>query len=476
MRYYSFSFFTLILYQLISYFSLHYLSHHSYIRDNSIDIGVEGVTNTLVDTVSNNESATSPSKQATSLAQDNTVATVNSTAIAAANTVPSPLVQPAQAGPSTTVASTEHAFTTATTDPAQSGPSANVATTAQASTTTTTTTNTGRLDSEECTCGCGLDTKSAKAQSADTKRGKVDWCHEIQSHPDVYMKKYATLCKFGKGIRCNLCAVFVRMRRDFDTSNWDSTGGHISGIKHGEKETARRYREAVDERERLKAQADGIVVLPKKPKAQSSLLGLFKKTASKEAASPASNTQVTSPASNTRVTTGSKSCEGIIPRKFGYGKKLAMMNTYAILSPTANYTMGELIGSGTFNLYAKTCKGAGIIRTRKTCPGIRCDDCQGLWTTRSTKLKLLVDKRGGSLLTMERCLNAPVLSEDDAVTMKQFINNNISLWFKKAGQDLHAMVKHRVQFYEKVKVCFTMLIYALNLLDSYSDIIDVISH
>ena len=77
---------------------------------------------------------------------------------------------------------------------------------------------------------------------------------------------------------------------------------------------------------------------------------------------------------------------------------------------------------------------------------------------------------------MERCLNAPVLSEDDAFTMKQFINNNISLWFKKAGQDLHAMVKHRVQFYEKVKVCFTMLIYALNLLDSYSDIIDVISH
>ena len=41
--------------------------------------------------------------------------------------------------------------------------------------------------------------------------------------------------------------------------------------------------------------------------------------------------------------------------------------------------------------------------------------------------------------------------------MKQFINNNISLWFKKAGQDLHAMVKHRVQFYEKVKVCFIMM-------------------
>ena len=78
-----------------------------------------------------------------------------------------------------------------------------------------------------------------------------------------------------RGMLQSLC-VFVRTRRDFDTSNWDSKGDHIYSQKHGEKKTAQKYHESVDERERLKTEEDGIAVLPKKPKVQASLPGLKK--------------------------------------------------------------------------------------------------------------------------------------------------------------------------------------------------------
>ena len=136
----------------------------------------------------------------------------------------------------------------------------------------------------------------------------------------MYLKNYAILCKFGKGICCNLYRSSVRMRRDFDTSNWDSKGGHIYSQKHGGKKTARKYRESIDEMERLKAEEDGIVVLPKKSKAQALLLGLFRKASSTSA--DASNTEGSSSTNKSRAssTRARVTTEGIIPMKFGYGK------------------------------------------------------------------------------------------------------------------------------------------------------------
>ena len=69
------------------------------------------------------------------------------------------------------------------------------------------------LDTEECNCGCGLNTVSAREQSGNGTRARSVWTTKIQSDTDV--KKWATLCKFGRGINCNLCATLVKMRRYF---------------------------------------------------------------------------------------------------------------------------------------------------------------------------------------------------------------------------------------------------------------------
>ena len=101
--------------------------------------------------------------------------------------------------------------------------------------------------------------------------------------------------------------------------------------------------------------------------------------------------------------------------------------------------------------YTKACKGEGVTRTRETCPGIQCDECQYTWTKKSTKLKDIVNRRGVNLLTAERYLNAPALSEDDKEAMQNFIHNSPTLYFKREGTELYKMVEHRIFYYKKLR-------------------------
>ena len=334
-------------------------------------------------------------------------------------------------------------------------------------------------DFDECNCGCSLNTVSDRESPGNRTKGRSAWTTEIQSDTDVM--KWATLCKFGRGINCKLCATFVKMRRYFDTSNWDSNSGHINGNNHLEKKGERQWADRREEIDRSKNHENGTVVVPPKLKGQATLSSLFNKQRQESSLlSAATSTSISScnvsstaraislsPAtSNTPV---SKCCAGIIPRKLGMEDKLAVMAKYSQIQDTSNYLIkeyGEL--SGLYNLFSRGCMGEGVNRTRLTCPGIRCNECQTLWTSQSSAFKKIVRRRGGNLLTAERCLNAPVLSKDDANAMQKFIHNGPLLYFKEGpGTTLFQMLQHRILFYNQAKVC-NFLLYQYNYLSYYS--------
>ena len=103
--------------------------------------------------------------------------------------------------------------------------------------------------------------------------GRMSWSHEILRAPDVAVKLWTTLCKFGHFIYCHVCGSRRTMRRPYDTSVWDGKGGHATNDTYAANVTACRNREFHKELARLKSAADGveIVALPNNPKAQASL-------------------------------------------------------------------------------------------------------------------------------------------------------------------------------------------------------------
>ena len=94
-----------------------------------------------------------------------------------------------------------------------------------------------------------------------------------------------------------------------------------------------------------------------------------------------------------------------------YGKK----NTGGV------YEMNEFYDTGTYNLYAKMCKGEGIPCARKTCMGVRCNNCHAEWTNKSSGYKDLVQRHRRNFTSTMRLLNSPALSNEDETTTNKFI-------------------------------------------------------
>ena len=360
-----------------------------------------------------------------------------------------------------------------------------------------------------CGCGCGLDTRAAKAKLGETKRGKMEWCPALLASPEVAKKHWYTPCKFGLFINCNLCNSHVKMRRPFDTNAWTSSGGHCDSLKtkkHIERVIARRAHDDYEERSRRKAAADGLVIISrKKPKGQASLRGFFINNVSPSRMSVStgsSSTSVTSVSASvatgassvsglttsvsgtnsheessifscghksrasssveslsgsvSQTSHGIKTCEGIIPSRCKLGNHVLQMKKYGSIVFGGKYVIKEFSDTHTYNLYARTCEGMGIPRSRKTCVGVRCDNCHTLWFKNSSRYKEVVQRRGGNFLTAIRLLNTPALSEEDEIMMDKFNRTPHQYVNEGSGRDLITMVKHRLEFYREAKVSYVV--------------------
>ena len=114
--------------------------------------------------------------------------------------------------------------------------------------------------------------------------------------------------------------------------------------------------------------------------------------------------------------------------------------------------MNEFSDTGTYNFYAKTCKGEGIPLTQKTCIGVHLDNCHAEWTNKRLGYKDLVQRRRRNFTSAMRLLNFLALSDEDETTMNKLIFTP-GLWTKKGlGRDLITMVNHWLQLYRETKV------------------------
>ena len=97
-----------------------------------------------------------------------------------------------------------------------------------------------------------------------------------------------------------------------------------------------------------------------------------------------------------------------------------LMWKYGSVSGDKDYMIKEVSESAKYNLYAKICIGEGIVLTRKTSPGVCCDECNDLWKIESSNIKSWLHNRGRKFKGAERILNTPVLSEEGATKMTRF--------------------------------------------------------
>ena len=122
--------------------------------------------------------------------------------------------------------------------------------------------------------------------------------------------------------------------------------------------------------------------------------------------------------------------------------------------------MNEFSDTGTYNLYAKTCKGEGIPRAHNTCMGVRCDNCREEWTNKISGYKNLVQCRRINFTSAMRLINSLAFSDKDETTMNKLIHTP-GLWINEGSErDFIAMVKHWLQFYREEKLsCVVSVIF-----------------
>ena len=108
------------------------------------------------------------------------------------------------------------------------------------------------------------------------------------------------------------------------------------------------------------------------------------------------------------------------------------------------YEMNEFSDTGTYNLYAKTCKGEGIPCARKTCMGVCCNKCHAEWTNKSLGYKDLVQCRGINFTSAMRLINSPSFSDEDETTMNKLIFTPGLSMNEGSVRDMITMVKHRI--------------------------------
>ena len=102
------------------------------------------------------------------------------------------------------------------------------------------------------------------------------------------------------------------------------------------------------------------------------------------------------------------------------------------------------------NLFSVGCTEEGIYISRKNRRGFRCNKCQDEWTKKSSRYKHKVKNWGIKLRDVERCLNAPLLSDADGLFMKDFCKNDPANF--KADSNLKELVRERYEYYKTAKV------------------------
>jgi len=146
---------------------------------------------------------------------------------------------------------------------------------------------------------------------------------------------------------------------------------------------------------------------------------------------------------------GSKLCEGIIPSRLQFHNHLSLMHKYGKTNRHGVYELREYGDSGTYNLYAKTCMGAGTPRLRSTCAGVRCNACQVEWHDKSSMYKAVVLRRGRNLAEAERVVDRPMLSQEDKLKLRKILQTSETCFNEGEGQELRKMVKRRLNSTEE---------------------------
>ena len=138
-----------------------------------------------------------------------------------------------------------------------------------------------------------------------------------------------------------------------------------------------------------------------------SLVGIASTTAQNYVVSRAGS----STRSGTQSSNGRKTCEGIILSSCNFGNYLLLMKKCGKTNTGGVYEMNKFSDTGTYNLYAKMFKGECIPRARKTCMGVRCNNCHAEWTNKSMGYKKLVQRCGRNFISAMRLPNSPALPD-----------------------------------------------------------------
>ena len=160
--------------------------------------------------------------------------------------------------------------------------------------------------------------------------------------------------------------------------------------------------------------------------------------------------------SGTQSSNGRKTCKGIILSSCNFGNYLVLMKRYGKTNPGGVHEMNEFSYTGTYNLYAKTCKGEVIPRARKTCMVVCWDNCRAEWTNKSLGYKDFVQRRRRNFTSAMRLLNLLAFSYEDETTMNKLLFAPGMLMNEGSGRNLITMVKHRLEFYREAKVIFVV--------------------
>ena len=128
------------------------------------------------------------------------------------------------------------------------------------------------------------------------------------------------------------------------------------------------------------------------------------------------------------------------------------MKRYVKTNPGGVYEMNTFYDTGRYKLYAKTCKGEGIPCARKTCMGVRFNNCHAEWTNKNSGYKDFVQRRGRNFTSAMRLINSPALSDKDETTMNKLIHTYGLSMNKGLVRDLITMVNHWLELYREAKV------------------------
>ena len=162
--------------------------------------------------------------------------------------------------------------------------------------------------------------------------------------------------------------------------------------------------------------------------------------------------------------TRSMSCSGIMPlTRSSFNLLLDIYEKY-ISRPGDAYMFKKIGCSTQANAYSSHCTGVGIPRSGRVNPGLRCNECQEVWSTENWRLREKVNRRGGLISQVLCILYRRDISSEDYKTLLRFKKTDVG-FLNENGIVLREKVMALREFYNVAKVidfivevCFSRLI------------------